>query len=29
LIREWQGEAGEYHYRLPADVRRAVIGTFG
>ncbi|HEY4136123.1 MAG TPA: hypothetical protein VGO34_13015 [Alphaproteobacteria bacterium] len=28
LIREWQGEAGEYHYRLPADVRAAVIAAY-
>ncbi len=26
--REWQGEAGEYHYRLPADVRAAVIAAY-
>lgn len=26
--REWQGEAGEYHYRLPADVRAGVIAAF-
>lgn len=29
VTREWQGEAGEYHYRLPADVRRGVIAAFG
>jgi len=28
VTREWQGEAGEYHYRLPADVRRGVIAAF-
>lgn len=27
--REWQGEAGEYHYRLPPDVRAGVIAAFG
>jgi len=27
--REWQGEAGEYHYRLPADVRAGVIAAYG
>lgn len=26
--REWQGEAGEYHYRLPADVRAGVIAAY-
>ncbi len=29
VTREWQGEAGEYHYRLPADVRAGVIAAFG
>jgi hypothetical protein len=28
IMREWQGEAGEYHYRLPADVRAGVIAAF-
>ncbi len=28
VLREWQGEAGEYHYRLPADVRAGVIKAF-
>jgi len=29
VVREWQGEAGEYHYRLPPDVRAGVIAAFG
>ena len=29
LTRDWLGETGEYHYRLPADVRRGVIAAFG
>ena len=28
VMREWQGEAGEYHYRLPPDVRAGVIAAF-
>lgn len=28
VIREWQGEAGAYHYRLPAEVRAGVIAAY-
>jgi hypothetical protein len=29
LTREWRGDSGEYHYRLPAEVRAGVIAAFG